>query len=268
MSHPLRQKQFVSTVDALGLYHHTAGTRLRKRTSDRESSDKESVKKETKKKNAKLGSEPNVWSRNARGKKKASDRSVGRPKRDGVTQSSGKQDVSKKREIENKQGLYRSEKTVSVSGRLTERGKPVKNGPGDVKRKIVREPLTVSVSEPLTERSKPAKNGHGDVKRRKIVREPLTVSVSERLTERGKPVKTGHGDVKRRKTVREPLTVTDYAETVMNAPYANTLNSSVLLERTRPIFLALRVILPLFTKTKAISIGATASFILLSGRII
>ena len=234
MSHHLRQKQFVSTIDALGLYHHTAGTRLRKRTSDRESSDKESVKKETEKKNAKLASEPSVWSRNARGKKKVSDRSVGRPKRDGVTQSSGKQDVSKKREIENKQGLYRSEKTVSVSGRLTECGKPVKNGPGDVKRKIVRE--------------------------------PPTVSVSERLTERGKPVKKGHGDVKRRKTVREPLTVTDYAETVMNAPDANTLNSSVLLERTRPIFLALRVILPLFTKTKAVSIGATASFILLSGR--
>lgn len=142
----------MNTVDATDLFHRSADTKQRKSSSDRESSDKESVKGESEGKNAKLGSEPKfskVWSDNARGRNRLSersesDRSTGNCDTDSVSQLSGKQDVSEKKETENRQEYNRSEKILSVSEPLIESGKSVKNEHGDVKRR-----KTMSVAEPL-----------------------------------------------------------------------------------------------------------------------
>ncbi|CAD6565846.1 MAG: hypothetical protein ASARMPREDX12_006794 [Alectoria sarmentosa] len=94
----------------------------------------------------------------------------------------------------------------------------------------------------------------GTEKKREDYRSKKTLSVSEPLTERGNSVKNGHGDNKRKKTVNvaELLTTTEYGDSVTNKPDADMQKNNVMLVHAKPIFPALRIILSLFTKMKAI----------------
>ena len=173
--------------------------------------EKESVVKGSEAKNAKLGSELrslHVWSDNVREMNEGNDRSVN--DQESVSLLSGKQDISRKRGTENKQGYDRSDKTLSVS-QLTESGGVVR-----------------------TE--------HGDFKRKKIL------NVAGWPTERGSVVKNELGDVGRKKILNdaERLTATLYGDSMMNKP---DVNNNVMLEHGRPTSLAIRVVLSSFTTT-------------------
>ena len=183
-------------------------------------------------KNAKLGSELrslNVWSDNVRGIHEGNDRSV--DDQESASLLSGKQDVSKKRGTEDKQGYDGSEKTLSVS-QLTERGGVVRTEHGDFKRKKI-----LNVAGWPTEHGSFVKNELGDVGRKK------TLNDAERPTEHGSFVKNKLRDVGRKNILNdtERLTVTLYGDSVMNEPDV--------LEHGRPTFLAIRVILSSFIKT-------------------
>ena len=162
-------------------------------------------------KNAKLGSELrslNVWSDNVRGMNEGNDGSV--DNQESVSLLRGKQDVSKKRGTENKQGDDRSNKTLSVS-QQTESGGVVRTEYGDFKRKKI-----LNVAGWPTERGGVVKNELGDARRKKILNDA------------------------------ERLTTTLYGDSVMNRP---DVNNNVMLEYGRPTSLAIRVILSSFIKT-------------------